>query len=282
MIRRISLASGKLNGSYIIDNWKRHRFHKCQLTLGYMIQNLDFSHLISLIQTVFRPGRNERSLLILVDLPNKLIPDTDEWKDRRKIAGEWFSRLQEGVEKTPFTSVNLCCYENVGSNNNDLPNALVLTADANREVSLNEGAVVQLEEILKSSSVVIALTQFSATAPLKILAKKYCFRGATLPGFSREMIPVLSLDYEKVNARVLEFKDRMGQSRNMAVRFLSGGLEHLANFDLRFRTGHASGGLMREEGIVGNLPSGEAYIVPYEGEKANEPKQDLWGVACAI
>jgi len=68
----------------------------------------------------------------------------------------------------------------------------------------------------------------------------------------------------------------------MAVRFLSGGLEHLANFDLRFRTGHASGGLMREEGIVGNLPSGEAYIVPYEGEKANEPKQDLWGVACAI
>ncbi|MCZ6777030.1 MAG: hypothetical protein O7D34_11320 [Ignavibacteria bacterium] len=66
--------------------------------------------------------------------------------ERRKIAGEWFSQLQEGIEKIPFTSANLCCYENVGSNNNDLPNAVVLTADANREVSLNEGSVVQLEE----------------------------------------------------------------------------------------------------------------------------------------
>ncbi|MCZ6777029.1 MAG: hypothetical protein O7D34_11315 [Ignavibacteria bacterium] len=62
----------------------------------------------------------------------------------------------------------------------------------------------------------------------------------------------------------------MDRAEAVAVRFLSGGLEHLANFDLRFRTGHASSGLMREEGIVGDLPSGEAYIVPYEGEKANE------------
>ena len=30
---------------------------------------------------------------------------------------------------------------------------------------------------------------------------------------------------------------------------------------------------MREPGVVGNLPSGEAYIVPYEGEKAGEPSQ---------
>ena len=87
------------------------------------------------------------------------------------------------------------------------------------------------------------------------------------------MIPVLSLDYEKVNARVLEFKDRMDRAEAVAVHFLSGGLEHLANFDLRFRTGHERGGLMREEGIVGNLPSGESYIIPYDGEKANEPSR---------
>ena len=115
--------------------------------------------------------------MILVDLPNKLIPDTDEWKDRRKITGEWFSQLREGTEKTAFTSVNLCCYENVGSSNNELPNAVVLTDDANREMSLNEGSVVPLEEILKSSFVVIALTQFSATAPLKILARNIVLEG---------------------------------------------------------------------------------------------------------
>lgn len=30
---------------------------------------------------------------------------------------------------------------------------------------------------------------------------------------------------------------------------------------------------MREPGMVGNLPSGEAYIVPYEGELAAEPSR---------
>jgi leucyl aminopeptidase (aminopeptidase T) len=37
-------------------------------------------------------------------------------------------------------------------------------------------------------------------------------------------------------------------------------------FDLRFRTAHASTGRFPDKGTAGNLPSGEAYIVPYEGE----------------
>ena len=38
-------------------------------------------------------------------------------------------------------------------------------------------------------------------------------------------------------------------------------------FDLRFRSAHESGGRFPEKGMAGNLPSGETYIVPYEGEK---------------
>ena len=41
--------------------------------------------------------------------------------------------------------------------------------------------------------------------------------------------------------------------------------------DLRHRQGHASGGLFPDNGVAGNLPSGEAYIVPYEGEREGEP-----------
>jgi leucyl aminopeptidase (aminopeptidase T) len=37
-------------------------------------------------------------------------------------------------------------------------------------------------------------------------------------------------------------------------------------FDLRFRQAHASSGRFPEPGTAGNLPSGETYIVPYEGE----------------
>jgi len=42
--------------------------------------------------------------------------------------------------------------------------------------------------------------------------------------------------------------------------------------NLRFRPAHASGGRFPEPGTAGNLPSGETYIVPYEGEKG-EPSQ---------
>jgi leucyl aminopeptidase (aminopeptidase T) len=38
-------------------------------------------------------------------------------------------------------------------------------------------------------------------------------------------------------------------------------------FDLRHRTAHASSGRFPERGTAANLPSGEAYIVPYEGEQ---------------
>jgi len=41
--------------------------------------------------------------------------------------------------------------------------------------------------------------------------------------------------------------------------------------DLRHRTAHASGGLLPTPGTAGNLPSGEAYIVPYEGEIEGDP-----------
>jgi leucyl aminopeptidase (aminopeptidase T) len=43
--------------------------------------------------------------------------------------------------------------------------------------------------------------------------------------------------------------------------------------DLRYRTGHASGGLLPSPGLAGNLPSGEAYIVPYEGELPGDPSR---------
>ena len=46
---------------------------------------------------------------------------------------------------------------------------------------------------------------------------------------------------------------------------------HDLTLDLRHRTGHASGGLFPTNGVAGNLPSGEAYTVPYEGEIPGDP-----------
>jgi hypothetical protein len=232
---------------------------------------LTFDQLSALLDSVFSLQANEQRLAILVDLPDARVGDHEAWADRRRIAAEWFDLLQAGAHRLPFSSIAFCVYPNVGSNNNDLPETMTVAETADEYARLPAGRVVPLDELLGSSAVVLALTEMSATAPLKNLAKRHGFRGATLPGFLRAMIPVLALDFEKVHDRVVEFKERMDRAHGIAVDLEAHGTAFASFFDLRFRTGHASGGLMREPGMVGNLPSGEAYIVPYEGERDGEP-----------
>ncbi len=233
-----------------------------------MIENLTFDELMRLFRSVFALKVREGELTILVDLPDEKAPDNDGWFDRRQIAGEWYNALTENSLQTPFSEVNLCTYKNVGSNNNDLPPFVKKVREYLGDASLGAGMLVSLDEVLASSSIALALTEFSATAPLKMLARKFQFRGASMPGFLRVMIPTLSLDYEKVHQRVVQFQDRMERAEAVRIVLTAQGKAYESLFDLRYRTAHASGGLMREEGVVANLPSGEAYITPYEGERA--------------
>lgn len=238
-----------------------------------MISNLSFSQLKSLLQSVFRLRPTERWLTIMVDLPDARIPDSPAWRERRTIAGEWFHTLTTHVGETPFSSIVFCVYPNAGTNNGNLPEMAVV-ADSIPEFSLlPNGRPERISAVLAQSSIVIAPTELSATAPLKMLAREFQFRGATMPGFLRNMIPTLSLDYEGINARVMEFKVRMDRAEGVRIILQTDNKDYETFFDLRYRGGHASGGLMREPGTVGNLPSGEAYIVPYEGERAGEPSR---------
>jgi leucyl aminopeptidase (aminopeptidase T) len=223
-----------------------------------------------MLKSVFGIRDDEKALSILVDLPTEMLPDSPSWKDRRRLAAEWFTMLHNQMQRLPFTAVNCCVYPNVGSNNNDLPESLTLVETSTRSKAGAAPHEVGLQEILSSSSVVLAMTQLSATAPLKILARTFGFRGATMPGLSRSMISALMLDYEKVNARVLQIKHRMDRAESASIVFSCEGRRHELLIDLRHRTGHASGGIIREPGTVANLPSGEAYIVPYEGEREGD------------
>jgi hypothetical protein len=237
------------------------------------IPNLTGEHFASLLESVFGRQPEEKALTIFVDLPGKRLADNPAWKDRRRIALEWFTHLQRGICDLPFKAVNFCAYENVGSNNNDLPGTVILVERTSREQASVESQSVLLDSILGGSTVVLAMTELSATAPLKVLARKHMFRGATLPGFLRQMIPALSLDYEKVNSRVEQIQARMNRAESAVVLLSAGGEEFSCMLDLRYRTAHASGGVIRKPGEVANLPSGEAYIVPYEGERRGEPSR---------
>jgi len=248
-----------------------------------MPDNLSPRELAGLIRSTMAPRAGDRCLGILVDLPDARVPDTPAWRELREICSEWRRMLAACVAELGLAEVHLYAYGNVGSNNADLPPELfVIDGDPSSlraEDLVSKGRPVPLEEALRSTQLLLAPTHFSTTAPLKLLAKRIPFRAATMPGFTRAFLPSLSLDYGKVHERVSVLARRLDKASGAVVTLAAGGTRHRLELDLRFRAGHASGGLIREPGQVGNLPSGEAYIAPYEGEREGEPSHSAGTLA---
>lgn len=240
------------------------------------MDKLSTEDLIKLIQSVFPNHPDDRWMGILVDIPRDPGIDNAGWKQRRSLAEDWFRSLKNDFSKIVPGGVKLIAYPNVGSNNADLPQEASLIKDrlpSTANLLEETGQLTSFEKVFKETQLFLALTEFSATAPLKNAAKKFKFRAATMPGFSSRMIPALKIDYNDVNRRVLILKDKLDSAVGAEVNFeVDGKDEYRMNFDLRFRMAHASSGRFPEKGTAGNLPSGEAYIVPYEGEKG-EPSQ---------
>ncbi|MEN8163246.1 MAG: hypothetical protein ABFS37_03885, partial [Acidobacteriota bacterium] len=169
----------------------------------------------------------------------------------------------------------LVLYRNARANNADLPEMMTVwdpshplpeTAD---DLAAFPG--LSTAEVLTRHQLAMAPTELSATAPLKMLCPKYGCRAATMPGFSPEMVPALRLDYTEVNRRVTILKELLDRAVRADCVFEVGALGSFElHLDLRHRSAHASGGLLPQPGMAGNLPSGEAYIVPYEGEIEGE------------
>lgn len=239
-----------------------------------IIDRLDGNELRALVERVFCPADHERRLAVLVDMPDGVVSDHPAWRQRRETAAAWVEALNDRDDE-PGIDATLFLYRNPRRNNADLPGTawrhkggpLPATAD-----DLLPGDSESLDDILGNHPLVLAPTQFSATAPLKLAARRLGFRGATMPGFQAGMIPALRLDYCEVNRRVGLLADLLDQAESARFRFtIAGGKDCDLVLDLRHRTAHRSGGLFPDPGSVGNLPSGEAYIVPYEGELPGDP-----------
>jgi len=69
----------------------------------------------------------------------------------------------------------------------------------------------------------------------------------------------------------MSIKVRLDEALRERLRFNARGREYVLDCDLRYRTATPSSGMFHDDMIVGNLPSGETYIVPYEGERDGEP-----------
>jgi hypothetical protein len=242
------------------------------------MESLTASEWISLIQGVFAPDPTRDSgLAFLMDVPDDVVPDNPSWRDRRGMVVEWARELQ-AAHKSHGWEVMVMAVPNVHRNNADLPAGgfLWTGAQAPRHVREFEDAQpITFDEAFGRCSMWIAPTEFSATAPLKIASReRQDFRAATMPRFSPAMIPALRLPYDEINRRVTALKEFLDPAEGADIEFvLEDGTTDRLHLDLRFRTGHASGGVMRENGLAGNLPSGETYIVPYEGDRQDTPSR---------
>ena len=229
-----------------------------------------------LVSSAFPRREGDHALAILVDVPDDRVPDNDRWRERRRIARQWLESLHVVARDLGLDTVTLVYYPNVHSNNADLPSSgytwvgdpQKLTASA----LVAQGHAVPFSEVLGSHQILLAPTEFSTTAPLKLQAKTYGYRAATMPGFAASMLPALRLDFGEIDRQVQALKRRLDRATGADVEFAVGGAVHRLHLDLRYRTAHASGGLFPEPAMAGNLPSGEAYIVPYEGERG-EPSR---------
>ena len=230
-------------------------------------QQLDKNELQSLLQDCFGITAGDRTLTFLVDLPDASLPDNSDWQFRRNLAQHWAELLRS--EPAFFERVHLYSFPHAASNNADLPDHIFRNNLTGRQQNTPE----PLREVLAGSDIVIALTELSATAPLKMLARDLNFRGASMPAFNENMLAALRLDYNEVHTRVMELKKRLDRAVTATFLFQAEKRNVQLQADIRFRTAHASSGLMREPGMVGNLPSGEAYIVPYEGEQQGIPSR---------
>jgi len=239
-----------------------------------MGEELSGPELVALVRRVFQPRPDEGALAILVDLPDAQVPDDAPWAARRAIAAAWAKELVAHRADLGLDT-HLVVYPNVHTNNGDLPERAWIHRGgplASTD-SLDLAASIALADLYATHPILIALTKFSATAPLKLAAKRHPIRAATMPGFRADMIPALRLDYTEVNRRVDILKDLLDRAEGADFRFDTPSGPCGLHLDLRHRTAHASGGLLPRPGAAGNLPSGEAYIVPYEGELTGDPSR---------
>ncbi|XEY28426.1 hypothetical protein UABHE_006385 [Candidatus Uabimicrobium helgolandensis] len=231
--------------------------------------NLNKEEMLNLFQAVFPKLEQDKRIALLVDLPSCTEEDNEPWALRRKIAYQWYEQLEQIKEQLQL-EVDFILYENVKSNNADLPKRMYIwNQDPLSTFDLETlTRSISLDDLFTQYQIFMVLSDFSATAPMKIAANKYNFRAATMSGFSEKMLGALRIDYELINKRLQILKDKLDAAKKICIDFCVQQKKFHVEFDLTITKSHVSGGRFPNAGMVGNLPSGETYIVPNEAPES--------------
>jgi hypothetical protein len=214
-------------------------------------------NLRKLFVDVFDPQPGETGA-VFVDLPHGELADTDAWRQRRAMAERWHAALSEFGAEHQFDVLPLVSFDATGMNNGQLPAR-----------GSQNGISIVLEEIGARSTLLLALTEFSASAPLIGWTKRMPqLRAASMPKVAPQMeSTALAADYAQVARSCERLRARLAGAHSADIEFSTG---DSFLFDFRFRVPEVDDGQLHRdapEPRLINLPSGEAFIAAYEGER---------------
>jgi hypothetical protein len=212
---------------------------------------------------VFAPRAGEVAT-VLVDMPHGVIADSTAWQARRAMAERWHTALAALGREYAFTVPAPVVFPATGAHNAELP-----------RYGWQLGQPVELEALAARATLLLAMTEYSPSAPLIVLTQRHPqLRVASMPMVSPEMEETaLAADYAQVARSCVTLRAQLASKTAARIRFTNG---DALTLDLRHRQPLVDDGQLPPEKApprLVNLPSGEAFTALYEGEVPGEPSQ---------
>ena len=174
--------------------------------------------LYNLLNTCFGKSDHKLKACILIDLPeidqlkNFSYLDNDDFQVQAYAKKHFYDRLVDGLaEELGFASVGFYAFKTTGGSN----------LDPEDPVTDPDGNLLSLEkDICPNHDLILAITDFSLTAPLTAMAKKYNFRGATLHGVNDVILGSgLAVDYTEISVQAECFRTVLDNADSFELNF---------------------------------------------------------------
>jgi len=204
---------------------------------------------------VFAPQRGD-VLTVMYDLPHGDVTDHAAWQERREMAEDWHKQINAFGSKYDVNVNPLITYDATGAHARDLP-----------EFGQSDGMQVRIEDVIKDSTIIISMPQFSASAPLMAFTKKYDnLRVASMPLVAKFMEETgLSADYGRVAKLCSLMSPLFNHAEGAEVTFSTG---HKIYFDISDNKPSFEDNGRLHPGMrdfrLRNFPSGETFVAPKE------------------
>jgi len=204
----------------------------------------------------------EQKICILIDLPDLSLMkehkflELSDFSVQKYAHNIFLKELINGVSQSLSYSGNgFFAFKTTGGSNLDPEDAA--TNFDGEVLSLNK-------DIYPEFDIILAITDYSLTAPLTASAKIHGFRGATLHGVNEIILNSgLSVDYNHISKQSELFRCVLDGSDSFELDFEVFGAKSTLKIDCLDQSAQKSHGICPSgKPDVANLPAGEVYFVP--------------------